>query len=355
MKLTRIPHLDGDPGVEQTIRQMRRLISQGKQDPKVHELAAQILRCARVAAYDWTGEAQAIFDWWHKNIRFTRDVDGHETLHAPADILRLGIGDCDDFTVGICSLLKTIGADCHIVTIATDSEGEFSHVYPEVILPSGRSIALDAARQSAAFGKSPERWTRKRVWSVDSGEYADMGRLGRLGDGRQSIAPGQGPQGAWQANVYPPFRIAAREMTGSYLSAFLVAPPHQQFMRPPIGFGNYGVPAARAALKDFSRGDLTRTLGRLGDDSGGFDWSILTGSAGQPGLIQAATTGAANIIAAERATPYNLMPTTSLTAAQRAIPLTSSFAAASPFGAISSTTLLLLGLGAVALFAMEKR
>lgn len=347
MKLTRIPHLEGDPGVEQTIRQMRRLISHGKQDPKVHELAAQILRCARVPAYDWTGEARAIFDWWHKNIRFTRDVDGHETLHAPADILRLGIGDCDDFTVGICSLLKTIGADCHIVTIAVDPEGEFSHVYPEVILPSGRSIALDAARQSAAFGKSPERWTRKRIWSVDSGEHVDMGRLGNLGF-RQSVAPGQGPQGAWKANVYPPFRVAARQMTGSYLSAFPVAPPHQQFKRPPIGFGNYGVPAARRALADFSRGDLRRTLG---DDSGGdgIDWSAISQA------VTAGTTGAANIITAERASPFNLVPTTSMTQAARApiLPLTSQIAV-SPFSGISSSTLLLLGLGAVALIAAER-
>jgi hypothetical protein len=336
MKLTRIPHLDGDPGVEQTIRQMCRLISQGKQDPKVHELAAQILRCARVAAYDWNGEAQAIFNWWHKNIRFTRDVDGHETLHAPADILRLGIGDCDDFTVGICSLLKTIGADCRIVTIAVDPDGEFSHVYPEVILPSGRSIALDAARQSAAFGKSPERWTRKRIWSVDSGEYADMGRLGALGF-RQSIAPGQGPQGAWKANVYPPFRVAAREMTGSYLKAFPVAPPHQQFKRPPIGFGNYGVPAARAALKDFSSGDLKRTLGRMGDD---FDWSGLAQTIG------AGATGAANIIRATNAPQLPIMPYNPL--------LTNPALNASPFGTISPT-MLLLGFGAVALIAMEHR
>lgn len=336
MKLTRIPHLEGDPGVEQTIKQMRRLIGQGKQDPKVHELAAQILRCAKVPAYDWTGEARSIFDWWHRNIRFTRDVDGHETLHAPADILRLGIGDCDDFTVGICSLLKTIGADCHIVTIAVDPDGEFSHVYPEVVLPSGRSIALDAARQTAAFGKSPEHFTRKRVWSLDSGEYVDMGKLGTLGNGRQSIAPGQGPQGAWKANVYPPYRVAAREMTGSYLKSFPVAPPHQQFKRPPIGFGNYGVPAARAALKDFSRGDLARTLGRMGDDDG-IDWG------GIAQAIGAGTSGAANIIKATNTPAYPVMPYN---------PLLTNPALASPFGSISPT-MILLGLGAVALIAME--
>ena len=327
MKLTRIPHLDGDPGVAQTIRQMRRLIHEGKQDPKVHELAAQILRKANVPAYDWEGEARAIFEAVRRNLRFTRDVDGNETLHAAADIIRLGIGDCDDHTVLICSLLKTIGCDCRIVTIATDAGGEFSHVYPEAEV-NGRWVSLDAARQHPAFGKSPERFTRKRVWCVDSEEFTDM--RGLAGNVRQSIAPGQGPAGAWRANVYPPFRIATRGMSGTYLDKFPVAPPHQQFKRPPIGLGNYGVPAARRALSDFGCSDIRRTLG---DDSSGFDWSGLATA------IQGATTGAANIITAERASPYNLVPTTSMTqraAAPSLLPVTSS----APFG-ISPNTLLL--------------
>lgn len=341
MKLTRIPHLDGDPGVEQTIRQMRRLIQQGKQDPKVHELAAQILRKANVAAYDWEGEARAIFEAVRRNLRFTRDVDGNETLHGAADIIRLGIGDCDDHTVLICSLLKTIGCDCRIVTIATDPGGEFSHVYPEAEI-NGRWIALDAARRHPAFGKSPENYTRKRVWCVDSEEFADMRGLGNV---RQNIAPGQGPVGAWRANVYPPFRIPAREMTGTYLNKMPVAPPHQQFRRPPVGHGNYGVPAARRALSDFSCGDIRRTLG---DDSSGFDWSSLTTD------ITAATTGAANIITAERASPYNLVPTTSTTskavAPSSLTPITSQVVAG-----ISPNMLLIGGLLLGGLLLAERR
>jgi hypothetical protein len=325
MNLTRIPHLDGDPGVAQTIRQMRRLIHQGKQNPRVHELAAQILRKASVPAYDWEGEARAIYEAVRRNLRFTRDVDGNETLHAAADIIRLGIGDCDDHTVLICSLLKTIGCDCRIVTIATDPGGEFSHVYPEAEV-NGRWVALDAARRHPAFGKSPEHYARKRVWCVDSEEFTDMAGMDNV---RRSIAPGQGPVGAWRASVFAPFRLPAMEMTGTYLNKFPVAPPHQQFKRPPIGLGNYGVPAARRALSDFSRCDVRRALG---DD--GFDWSGLATA------IQGATTGTANIITAERASPYNLVPTTSTT--QRAaapsalLPLTSTAA-----GGISTNTLLI--------------
>jgi transglutaminase superfamily protein len=320
MKLTRIPHLDGDPGVAQTIKQMRRLIQQGKQDPTVHELAAQILRRANVRAYDWEGEARAVFEAVRRNLRFTRDVNGNETLHAAPDIIRLGIADCDDFTILICSLMETIGCDTRIVTIAVDQDGEFCHVYPEAEI-NGRWCAMDAARQSAAFGKSPEHYTRKRVWEVHSEGFTDMAGI------RMNVAPGQGPQGAWSPRVYPPFRLAAREMTGTYLRAFPVAPPHQQFKRPPLGHGNYGVPAARRALGDFSRDDLRRTLGQ---DDGGFDWSTLGP------IIQAGTTGAANIISAERASPYNLFPTTSMTAAARPPLSTSMMAPISSIGAVPS-------------------
>lgn len=309
MKLTRIPHLEGDPGVEQTIRQMRRLIEHGKKDPEIHELAAKTVR--RVAPYDGssaiaTAEARAIFDAALRNIRFTRDIYGNETLHAARDIVRLGIADCDDFTVLICSMLLSVGAPCRIITIATDPTGEFCHVYPEVEI-NGRWVAMDAARKGAAFGKSPEHYTRKRAWSVDSEGYADMGRLG---DGRQNVAPGQGPQGAFRQSVLPAFRAFADPMNwnrmrssgGTYLREFPVAPPHQRFNRPPIGVGNYGVPAARRALADFTRGDMRRTLGQWGDCAAG-DTGCEVAS-----IIQASTQGVSNVITAARANPYNLFP-----------------------------------------------
>ncbi|SRR6266478_6052923 len=348
MKLTRIPHMDGDLGVEQTIRQMRRLIQSGKQDPQIHELAASMVR--RVAPYDGSSsvaisEARAIFDSALRNLRFTRDVHGNETLHAARDIVRLGIADCDDFTILICSLLKTVGADCRIITIATDPGGEFCHVYPEVEI-NGRWIAMDAARKHAAFGKAPENYTRKRAWPVDSEGYSDMRGLG---DGRQSIAPGEGPQGAWTARVYPPFRVAARRMTGTYLSAFPVAPRHQQFHRPPIGLGNYGVPAARRALSDFSCGDMRRTLGAGYGDCEAGDTACEIAN-----IIQAGTQGAANVITAERASPYNLAPNLVPGAGGRGGAGYGYPSAGYPVSTglgISPTTLLLLGGGALLLLA----
>ena len=330
MKLTRIAHLDGDPGVEQTISWMREMIRQGKQDPGVHELALSILTKAAVPAYDWRGEARAIFNAVLRNMRFTRDVHGNETLHAAPDLMRMKAGDCDDFTILMLSLAQSVGFPGRILTIATDAPWlgpssipaeapEFCHVYPEVEI-DGRWVALDAARQHPAFGKSPERFTRKRWWALDSEEYADMAGP------RMNIAPGQGPQGAWRASVIPQFRVAASGMgLGTYLKEFPVAPPHQQFHRPPLGFGNYGVPAARRALKG------------LGDD--GFDWSSLATD------ITAATTGAANIITAQRGIfPASTgMPGQRLPVSTMPYGTPSSLLPTGSIGGISSTTLLLGG------------
>lgn len=280
----------GDAGTEATIARMRSLIDQGMKNPVIHELAAFILHQARVPKFDFTAEARAIYLWVLRSIRFTRDIAGKETLHAADEIVRLGIGDCDDFTILLCSLLGTIGHKCRIVTISSipaDGSGDtqpFTHVFPEVFL-AGRWIPVDAARREANFGKGPRRFTRKRVWSVYSDEYVDVQGLNYYGAGYQSVSPA---------------RRFRNRMNG------------------------------------------------LGD----INFSTLI-----PQLIPEVTTGTANIIAATRANPINLVPSTSQGGLPGAVPgygaLTSPIGSAS-FGGISTSTLLLVGLG-LALVFMGRR
>jgi hypothetical protein len=179
---------EGDPGTAATIEQMRRLIDHGMKDPVVHELAAEIIKAAGVRAFDFLGEARAVYNWVRANIRFTRDVRGKETLHAAREIIRLGIGDCDDFTILICSLMSTVGAKCSIITISSDPRipETFSHVYPEVSV-NGRWVTMDAARRDPAFGKAPARYYRKRRWDATSPDFEDMAGLG-------STAPQRSPR-----------------------------------------------------------------------------------------------------------------------------------------------------------------
>lgn len=327
MQAQTFPLADGDAGTAQTIGAMRRLIEQGKKDPRIHELAASIIsRCP--PEYTPAGEiaaARSIFDWGLANVRYTPDVTGKETLHAAWDVARLGIGDCDDFTVLFCSLFETIGKQTRIVTISSHAEDpkQFSHVFPEVLV-QGRWIPIDAARSSAAFAKGPERYFRRREWSTSSGEYADVAGLNGYAR-RQAMGyqPAALPR-AYRADSNPIIRRAVTQLRG----------------RAPMGVGNYGMGALR----------------RLGDDTSGgaIDWS------GIATAIQAGTTGTANIITAERASPYNLVPTTSLNRPGQAPVYPYGMPAGYPsavgpsiFSAISPTTLLLLG--GVAVIALAAR
>jgi hypothetical protein len=321
MKAESFPLAGGDAGIEQTVRAMCRLIEKGKKDPIVHETAARIIREANVPAYNWTAEARAMFQWVLECIRFTRDVYGKETLHAAPEILRLGIGDCDDFTILLCSLLGTIGHKCRIVTIARlEDERHFSHVFPQVFL-EGRWVTIDAARRGAAFGRNPENVDRVRVWDLASDNFVDVHGLAGPGGTNPNALPGAYP--AWVAD--PRFR----NLRGHTLR----------------GLGRYGTAEVRKALAGMRRG--------MGDDSGdggGVDWSAVSQA------ISAGTTGAANIISATRASPYNLFPTTSVYSPSR-LPTTSMVPVSTSFGGISTGTLLLggLGIGLIAVIAMGRR
>jgi Transglutaminase-like superfamily len=294
---------EGDPGTAATIAQMRRLIDEGAKDPVVHELAARLV--SKLRPYDWNGEAQAIYNWVRANVRFTRDVRGKETLHAAREIIRLGIGDCDDFTILICALAASVGFKCRIVTVSADPRAPeiFSHVYPELAV-GGRWIALDAARRNPAFGRTPARFFRKRAWDAGSPDYSDISGMPAGMSGLGVMMP-------------TPVRVRAAQMTS--------APPP--------------LPRDNRLLRRRMR--ARRSLYGLGIDAG--DWQSIIG---------AASSGASQIIQAARATPYNIFPGSQQPYFQQQPGYGASGGGSFQVG---TPTLVLLGIGFAVALAMGRR
>jgi hypothetical protein len=300
----------GDAGTAATIAAMRQLIDEGKKDPVVYELGRSILRSARIRQFDFAGEARAIYDAVRKHMRFTRDIRGKETLHSARELIRLAMGDCDDYTVLMCSLMESVGLQTRIKTVANDERDPqtFTHVFPEVLL-NGQWVAVDAARRSPAFGKAPRQSFRTRVWDTGSPEFTDVAGLAGLG----AYIPGPASRNLRPLNPKMPARL--RAALGSM-------PQHRAPARAPRGQGNYG---ARAL----------RSVQGMGDDA--------TDAAA---LINSGELATANIITALRANPNNLVPNTG------------SSLTTSPYSTTSSgwgTILLLGGLGLVAVLAMRGR
>jgi hypothetical protein len=155
---------------------MRRLVDQALNDETFVRKIIDIVRAA--PAFDDLAEARAIYDWFKRNIRFTRDPVTKEKLYPPAELLKIRAGDCDDISLGIGASLLAVGIPARWSTISTAAEApaEFTHVFVEAEIPprSGNWIALDAARLDAEFGVEPPTYFRKRVWDIASDHYEDL-------------------------------------------------------------------------------------------------------------------------------------------------------------------------------------
>lgn len=303
-----LPLAEGDAGTADTIRQMCRLVDEGARDPEINRAALAIVHAYRVPQFNFDGERRAIYDWKRRNIRFFRDIEGKETLRSARETLGVRGGDCDCQTILTLALLKTIGQLVRIVTISTHPEAPdvFSHVFPEVRDERGRWIPVDTARKSPRYGRGPNHWFRRRVWDTDDGTYQD------------ADAPSAAPA------------VAGRPVFA--------------------GLGYYGNnPRNHLAAHFVTARQAARLASRAGMRGLGFNWGGLISS------VPAIEVGTSDVIAAARANPINLAPTTNPAQTVAASQLTPAAQAAMQGGTgISATTLLLVG-GATVLVLLFTR
>ncbi len=166
----RAPLLSGDAGVEQTINEMRSLVDEALRDPQIIRLSTDIVRS--VSAFDDYGEANALYEWVRRNIRFTKDPVNKEKLYPPAELLKIRAGDCDDIAMLLGTLLMAVGYPARLMTVAANGD-EFSHVYVEANV-NGEWVPLDPARYDSQFGVPPPAFTRARWWSLDDASHGDL-------------------------------------------------------------------------------------------------------------------------------------------------------------------------------------
>lgn len=157
----RIPK--GRKGTLETAEIIARMMREGAKDFYVRQKAIGIFRDANAPAKNRWAEAEALFRWVQKNIRYTRDIFRVELLHTPRRMLELKAGDCDDMTILLGSMLLSTG---HPVRLAltgfrADRPHSYSHIYPEVKIGE-RWIACDATMPFRMGWAPPARWKQTR-------------------------------------------------------------------------------------------------------------------------------------------------------------------------------------------------
>jgi hypothetical protein len=135
----------GFAGTRRTAAHVGRLIREGSADFYVRQKAIDILFARRIPPKDYIGEIEALFRWVQRNVRYTKDPFRVEVLHSARRMLELRAGDCDDMTIVLGALVKSVGHAVRIVLSGPDPRRPdlFSHIYLEA-QHRGEWIPLDA-------------------------------------------------------------------------------------------------------------------------------------------------------------------------------------------------------------------
>lgn len=143
MTLARIP--SGREGIKLTLQAMSRLVRAFKKDPGINELACRLVR--ELPQYDKVGELRALHAFVRDCIRYTSDIAEVETLRTPRATLELGVGDCDDKSTLLATLLETIGRKTRFAAVGFSDTGPHVHVLVEVRAgKSGRWVPLETIK-----------------------------------------------------------------------------------------------------------------------------------------------------------------------------------------------------------------
>jgi len=139
-----IPLANGVGGVQQTLRMMRQLVNQCKTNVQIRQAATNTIFLT--PEKDEYSEAEAIFNFVRDRIRYVKDVNDIETLSTPMMTLEGRLGDCDDQTVLLASMLESVGYPTRFVVEGYTTPVEYDHVYMQALV-FGQFISMDPTEQ----------------------------------------------------------------------------------------------------------------------------------------------------------------------------------------------------------------
>ena len=132
-------------------------INVGKRDQVIRRIAASVIKS--LPPRQWDISAKALFEWTRKNVRYTLDPAGVELFQKASRSVDIGIGDCDDQTIVLGSLLQSVGVPVRLRVIGLKGRDKFQHIYLLFGLPPHapqKWTPLDPSRPEAAGWELPD-------------------------------------------------------------------------------------------------------------------------------------------------------------------------------------------------------
>jgi hypothetical protein len=155
---------------ENTLSQMSDIINSSATNWALREAACYMI--GETAQKDEWAEAEAIYHWVQNHSRYVKDPQSIEMLQSPLVALDKWSkditwqGDCDDFSILLGSLLKSIGYPYNLRIASYSQDLVPGHVYGLVGLYN-EWYPIDGIQLGAQVGWENEAATMVRDWDVD--------------------------------------------------------------------------------------------------------------------------------------------------------------------------------------------
>jgi hypothetical protein len=194
--LEEIPN--GEAGTDATLKRIIEVSQRSLYTPELRLLALQVLKAGNVSGRDKIGASGALYGFVKNRIRFVNDPIGVETVQEPAVTLRLGAGDCDDQSVLMAALARSIGIPARFAVIGADPD-HFRHIYPELHI-GGKWLTADTT-SPRPFGKAPPPLGVKKIYNFKDSRGLSMPNVQTLSV-RRDVAGGAVRNEVWRQLSY---------------------------------------------------------------------------------------------------------------------------------------------------------
>lgn len=90
--------------------------------------------------------------WWVNENGIYQDDQYDETLISPRIMIYFMIGDCDDFSLLIKTILKVLSVNVRYILLAKE-KNDYSHIANVFILSDNKKVYIDATMQTPVYPK----------------------------------------------------------------------------------------------------------------------------------------------------------------------------------------------------------
>ncbi len=121
---------DGMPGIFETVALMRQLVNEYKTDLTIRQAA---ISCVFLTPEKDQGlECESVFNYVRDHIRYVRDIHNVETVSTPDKIFASQVGDCDDQSTLLATMLESVGYPTRFICAGYQHPENVEHVYVQV-------------------------------------------------------------------------------------------------------------------------------------------------------------------------------------------------------------------------------